>query len=127
HIRYVHYGEGDYAEGESAVRSLLAEAGHRPGTGAGAVRAEHAQGVRTPETYFGAARAQGFVNGPIVPGRQSFADPGPRTLPLNGVAYGGTWLVTAERATAARGASVSLRFRSRRVFCVLGAAGGPKR
>ena len=64
-VRYVHFGEGDYAGKEQVIRELLKEAGRRPG---GALAGAHGQaaspGVTTPETYLGAARAERFANGP---------------------------------------------------------------
>src|SRR5713226_416237 len=62
-VRYTHFGEGDYAKGEAAVRELLAQAGHAQSLGLPA----HAQGtatateLATPETYLGADKAQGFL------------------------------------------------------------------
>ena len=71
-IRYTHFGEGDYETTEAAIRSLLAEAGHKPGAEAEAEAETADPGLATPETYLGAARAQGWLNGPIDPGRQDF-------------------------------------------------------
>jgi cytochrome c biogenesis protein CcdA/thiol-disulfide isomerase/thioredoxin len=126
-IRYVHYGEGQYAEGEQAVRDLLVEAGHRDPGKVGHVNGERADGVRTPETYLGAARAQGFVNGPIATGQSEFAPYDPARLPPNGLAYGGRWRISDESATAERSATLSLNFSARRVFLVLGSPGEPGR
>ena len=128
HVRFVHFGEGAYEETESAIRSLLAEAGRPPGRRAGKPAAETADpGVRTPETYLGADRADGFVNGPIRPGPRGFTAPDPDGLPPNGFAYGGAWLIGGSSARALSGATLSLRFRARRVFLVLGSPGGPRR
>jgi cytochrome c biogenesis protein CcdA/thiol-disulfide isomerase/thioredoxin len=131
-VRFVHFGEGDYETTEKAIRSLLAESGGR-GLGAGArASAERADpGVATPETYLGAERAQGFVNGPIAPGRQSFGGVGatPRVvdrLPPNALAYRGRWRISGESATALRGAAIDLSFEARRVFLVLGSPRGPR-
>ncbi len=126
-VRYVHYGEGAYAEGEQAVRSLLTEAGHGRVGGVGQVKAERADGVKTPETYLGAARAQGFVDGPISAGEQEFAPYDASSLPPNGLAYGGQWRITDESATAGNDATLSLNFESKRVFLVLGSPGRERR
>jgi cytochrome c biogenesis protein CcdA/thiol-disulfide isomerase/thioredoxin len=126
-IRYVHFGEGDYATTERAVRSLLAEAGQ---SGLGGMTDAHieraSRGLATPETYLGAARAQGFLNGPIVPGAQSF-DPLPNglELPPNAFAYGGRWRIDRESATAGQGARIALDFKARRVFLVMGSTDQP--
>ncbi len=64
-VRYASFGEGDYAQTETAIRALLAEAGHDIGGHS------HPTGVivpsqeATPETYLGTARAQGFLSGPV--------------------------------------------------------------
>ena len=44
--------------------------------------------LRTPETYLGAARAQGWVNGPQ-PGSKDYGHADPGSLDLNQFAYGG--------------------------------------
>jgi cytochrome c biogenesis protein CcdA/thiol-disulfide isomerase/thioredoxin len=121
-IRYVHFGEGDYDVTESAIRSLLEEAGRKPGAEAEADAETADPGVRTPETYLGAARAQGWLNGQIIPGRNDFRGGGAAVdLPPNGFFYRGEWRVSPESATAIRDAAIDLRFKARRVFLVLGA------
>ena len=124
-VRYVHFGEGSYAETEAAIRSLLAEAGDRElGSGADAGRAEVADpGLRTPEIYLGWERAEGFVEAPR-PGVADYTAPDPGSLELNELAYGGRWRVDGESATAVAEATISLAFQARRVFLVLGAEGG---
>ena len=63
-VRYLAVGEGDYARTESAIRALLAEAGHRVGAKSHATGVIVPSGETTPETYLGTERAQGWVNGP---------------------------------------------------------------
>ena len=119
-VRDAHFGEGGYADTERAIRTLLAEAGQRNlGAGARASAQAPSAGTITPETYLGAARARGWVNGLIHPGDQSFgAAPGP--LSANQFAYAGSWGITDEDATARQGAEIDLQFDARRVFLVLG-------
>lgn len=121
-VRYVHFGEGAYAETEAAIRSLLAEAGDpRLGAGARAGRAEVADpGLRTPETYLGWERAAGFVETPR-PGTATYTAPDPGSLARNQLGYGGRWRVDRESATAVAESTISLAFQARRVFLVLGA------
>ena len=127
HVRYVHFGEGAYEETEQAIRSLLAEAGSkRLGGGVGDEHAETADpGVRTPETYLGWQRAQGFAEPPR-PGTHAYRAQRGRP-PTNGFALGGRWKVDGESATAVEDASIRLGFRARRVFLVLGSERGPGR
>ena len=123
-IRYVHFGEGDYAAGQRAIRQLLAAAGRAPAGGDVRVRAQHAaKGLRTPESYLGAAKAQGFVGGPLSPGTESFRPTPPASLPPNQLSYGGLWTIAGEAATARKSATLELNFDARRVFLVLGSPG----
>src|SRR5262245_58538329 len=123
YVRDAHFGEGGYAGTERAIRTLLEQAGH-PNLGAGARATGQApsRGATTPETYLGAARASGWVNGTIHPGHQDFG-PVASTIPVNHFAYGGRWAVTDEDATSEAGAGIDLEFNSRRVFLVLGSPG----
>ena len=126
-IRYVHFGEGQYEQTEAAIRSLLAEAGSGGlGAGARAGSVERADPMlRTPETYLGTARAQGWVNGPQ-PGSKDYGAADPGSLGLNEFAYGGAWDVGDESARAGEGATIALGFQARRVFLVLGSEDGPR-
>ncbi len=125
HVRYTHFGEGNYAETEAAIRSLLAEAGEKElGDGVGSKDAETADpGVGTPETYLGFERAQGFATPPS-PGISDYVAPA-AAPPTNAFALDGRWEVDAESATALSDASIRLGFEARRVFLVLGADDGP--
>ena len=119
-IRYAHFGEGDYETTERAIRSLLAEAGESDlGPEAQASGETIDPGTGTPETYFGGARAQGFVQR-LQPGPHDYGAIDPERLGLNQFAYAGTWDVSLESAEAIDDASISLRFQARRVFVVMG-------
>ncbi len=127
-VRYVHFGEGSYEETERAIRSLLAEAGDSDLGGEaqpeGGVEVAD-DGVRTPETYLGTARAQGWVRSPQ-PGRFDYGTPPPLDeLDLNEFAYGGVWDVSPDAAVANGDSRIELSFQARRVFLVLGSPGGP--
>ncbi|MFL5909125.1 MAG: cytochrome c biogenesis protein DipZ, partial [Gaiellaceae bacterium] len=122
-VRLVHFGEGEYAAKEQAIRELLAERGD---ASLGTVTQVHAQQPSaadvTPESYVGADKAQGFVNGPIKTGTHDFGSSS-SPLPLNALRYRGRWKISADSARAASGAGLDLRFRARRVFLVLGSPG----
>lgn len=124
-VRATHFGEGEYAKTERQIRSLLAEAGD---TSLGA-QSKTAAAVQpssepiTPETYLGAARAQGWVNGQIPTGAQNFGR-APASLPQSAFAYAGHWRIGEESATtAAADARIDVNFRARRVYLVLGSPG----
>jgi cytochrome c biogenesis protein CcdA/thiol-disulfide isomerase/thioredoxin len=127
-IRYAHFGEGAYGETEAAIRSLLAEAGDSQLGGMskpdGNVEVAD-RDLRTPETYLGAARGQGWVNGPQ-PGSKDYGRLRASSLRLNQFAYGGIWDIGNEAATAGDGAAVGLSFKARRVFLVLGSPGNAR-
>ena len=119
HVRYLHFGEGSYAETEQAIRTLLREAGRDPGAGARATGETIAAGATTPETYLGAERARGWSQDPILAGEQDFG-PVPGGLPRDGFAYSGEWDVEDELAAAGEAAGIDLSFNARRVFLVMG-------
>ena len=78
HVRYAHFGEGEYGEKEKVIRELLAEAGGRRWAAGGSTStaiAPSADGRRTPETYLGAARAERFTNPILSPGLHDFSAP----------------------------------------------------
>ena len=118
-VRDAHFGEGDYAQTELAIRTLLRQAGHANlGAGARAAAQAPSGGQITPETYLGSARAQGWVT-PVHPGDQDFGAPR-ADLSAGQFAYAGHWGVTDEDATSGAGGEIDLEFNARRVFLVLG-------
>ena len=126
-LRYTHFGEGSYEETESAIRSLLTEAGAKDLGGdarPGAVE-ETDPGLRTPETYVGWQRAQGYVQPPH-PGEGVYRPPPAGALRPNAFALGGTWRIDGESGEAVSDSTLSLRFQARRVFLVVGSPGRPR-
>jgi cytochrome c biogenesis protein CcdA/thiol-disulfide isomerase/thioredoxin len=122
HVRYAHFGEGDYEESERVIRQLLAE-----DTGGALVSEriadETPMGIQTPESYLGYERLDRFVGSPIEPdGEAEYTIP--QFVPLHGLAYGGHWTVEGERIVAGRGARLRLHFLAGNVYLVLGTAGG---
>jgi cytochrome c biogenesis protein CcdA/thiol-disulfide isomerase/thioredoxin len=126
-VRYTHFGEGDYAKTETAIRSLLEEA---RGGALGRPTHAHAQvpaaGVGTPETYLGYARSERVVPRALTSGTRRYPAVDGK-LPLSHLSLEGTWNVGRESATAVSAASLRLEFQARRVFCVLTSRGGPGR
>jgi cytochrome c biogenesis protein CcdA/thiol-disulfide isomerase/thioredoxin len=123
-IRHTHFGEGSYGETETAIRKLLAEAGHNPGKGmSGATGIKPSAGVTTPESYLGAARADRFVNGPIQPGSHDYG--AISNLVPDSLGYQGKWKIGLEEATG-EGGSLALNFNAKRVYLVLSSPGHPR-
>ncbi|KWF08703.1 cytochrome c biogenesis protein DipZ [Burkholderia pseudomultivorans] len=130
-IRRHHFGEGEYAESERAIQSLLAEAGHPDAlnvplglAGApaqGALAAADSADVRSPETYVGYARAEDFASPGGVVRDASHRYDAPAHPDLNDWGLAGTWQVGAERATlAAPAGKIVYRFHARDLHLVLG-------
>ncbi|VWD48308.1 cytochrome c biogenesis protein DipZ [Burkholderia contaminans] len=130
-VRRHHFGEGEYAESERSIQSLLAEAGHPEAlnvpiglAGApakGALAAADSADVRSPETYVGYARAEDFMSpgGVVRDAASHYAEPA--RPGLNDWGLAGTWQVGAERATlAAPAGRIVYRFHARDLHLVLG-------
>lgn len=116
-VRYVHFGEGDDARTEAAIRSLLAEAdGGDLGADAKPKDVVTPSDVATPETYIGTARAQGWAQAPRK-GVHDYA--APRSLRPNEFALSGRWDIGDQQATAQRGAGLQVAFHARDVYLVL--------
>jgi cytochrome c biogenesis protein CcdA/thiol-disulfide isomerase/thioredoxin len=121
-VRFADFGEGQYGRKEDVIRALIAEAGRPAGRGmSGAHGLVPDPNVTTPESYLGAARAERFVNGAIMPGTQDFGTP--PAPPPDQLAYAGTWQIGDQPATAGAGAALTLNFGARRVYLVLGSPG----
>ncbi len=125
HVRYAHFGEGDYAQDEHAIRTLLAEAGAKRLGSTTHVNAENPPRLATPETYVGLSRAQGYVQAPM-PGPFTYPPP-PASLKQNEFALSGTWTERPEEGVAGAGAGIDLSFVAKRVYIVLGTSDGRPR
>ena len=124
HIRYAHFGEGDYEESERVIRQLLAEGQDGPLV-SGAIEDATPTGPQTPESYLGYGRIDRFVGSSIQPDREA-AYTIPQFVPLHGLAYGGRWRVEEERIVAGEDARLRLHFKGGDVFLVLGTSAGPE-
>jgi cytochrome c biogenesis protein CcdA/thiol-disulfide isomerase/thioredoxin len=121
-LRYIHFGEGEYASTEQAIRTLLNAGGSALGKPSKVRAQRQASGTTSPETYLGAAKGGAFVDGPIQPGRRDFGSPsGP--LPLNNLRYTGHWRIRKTSAIAGPDGGIEMSFDARRVFLVLGSPG----
>jgi cytochrome c biogenesis protein CcdA/thiol-disulfide isomerase/thioredoxin len=121
-VRYATFGEGDYDKTETAIRALLAEAGHQVGGKSHPTGVIVPSEVATPETYMGTLRAQGWTNGPKT-GTHDYGPPPSGSLPLNDFAYSGTWDITGQPAEAISGAGVDMEFKAKNVYLVLSSPG----
>jgi cytochrome c biogenesis protein CcdA/thiol-disulfide isomerase/thioredoxin len=117
-VRYATFGEGSYDKTETAIRALLAEAGHQVGGKSHPTDVVAPSEVATPESYTGTARAQGFVKGPFT-GTHAYGPPPANELPLNDLAYSGTWDIGKQPAEAVSEAGLNLHFKAKNVYLVL--------
>jgi thiol-disulfide isomerase/thioredoxin len=136
-IRHHVFGEGDYEHSEAIIRQLLAEAGHK--TLDAAPLAIDAQGaevaadwttLRSPETYVGYARADGFVSpgGSIFDRSRVYV--APARLRLNEWALAGDWTLKRDGAVLNKAEGrITYRFHARDLHLVMGPAkrGTPQR
>jgi cytochrome c biogenesis protein CcdA/thiol-disulfide isomerase/thioredoxin len=118
HVRYYHFGEGDYEETEAAIRTLLGP-GAPPASG---LAEEGLRELVTPESYLGWQRLARHAGTDVQRDREAAYEP-PTQLAENELAFGGFWTVEDERAVAGRGATLRLRYRARDVFLVLTGTG----
>ena len=122
HIRSTHFGEGDYNQTESEIRSLLAEAGAAalPAAGSSAAPPPFVAN-QTPETYIGTDRADRFDSPEsAAPGSNRYTFPS--SLPDDGFAASGTFDFQPQYATAtASGDRLELSFYARDVYLVAAA------
>jgi cytochrome c biogenesis protein CcdA/thiol-disulfide isomerase/thioredoxin len=118
-VRYTSEGEGNDARTEAAIRTLLDEAGTTPdGTDGNLGAIEASADVRTPESYLGSDRAERIEGGTLRPGSRDFGAL-PRRLPANGIAFGGSWTISGDHATARSASRLALDFTSQHVYLVL--------
>jgi cytochrome c biogenesis protein CcdA/thiol-disulfide isomerase/thioredoxin len=119
HVRYAHFGEGEYQRSEDVIRRLLAEKA-LPKPVSASIRDQTPTERLTPETYLGSARIDRFVGSRLIPGREADYSI-PKVVPQSSFGYGGRWTVEKERIVAGRNARIRLSFHAREVFLVLGA------
>jgi thiol-disulfide isomerase/thioredoxin len=123
-IRAYDFGEGGYGTMESNIRQLL--------TANGATRLPPRTDVadKTPtnqvtqETYLGYSESnpQYFV-GTATDYNKAVDYHAPSSIPLNDVAFSGTWTDRSQQATAGANAALSLHFTADDVYLVLGGSG----
>src|SRR3954468_22414069 len=119
-VRYASIGEGDYDKTENAIRLLLAEAGHRRLGGDARPEGVVVPSKRiSPETYLGTQRAEGWIAGEPQAGENQYPSVAGK-LAVNTFAFGGTWNVGEQAATAVRGATIDATVQARNVYLVLG-------
>jgi len=122
HLRFVHFGEGEYDTTEARIRTLLGEnAGMLPV--ANKLSDPTPTGAMTPESYLGYQRLARFSDRSITPDRFAAYRFPTRSLQPNELSYAGRWRVEPEDIVAGPGARLRLSFLARSVHLVLGGRG----
>ena len=111
-VRYAHFGEGEYEETEAAIRELLAEAGQRPGAPAPRRAVERLSGGDDAGELPRRAARRAVRQRADRPRLRDFELPA-AGLPDDSLAYGGTWRIGLDGATAVGGARARHRLRRR--------------
>jgi cytochrome c biogenesis protein CcdA/thiol-disulfide isomerase/thioredoxin len=124
HLRYFHFGEGEYGQTEEHIRALLAEPAGRLPPRTADLDDHTPRALITPELYLGYRRVSRYA-GEVMLAPDRVSDYSlPASLPESAFAYGGRWRVEGERIVAASpGATLLLRFRASKVHLVLGGRG----
>jgi hypothetical protein len=126
HIRHHNFGEGGYDRSERVVRQLLHDAGAVDLPNEATVEARGIElfadwhNLRSPETYVGLARSEGFAS----PGRPVVDEPHVYTVPshlrANQWALAGNWTVGREEAMSNEAnALIACRFHARDLHLIL--------
>ena len=133
HVRYHHFGEGEYAMTEMAVQQLLLEAGAddldqelvvvEP---RGLEVAADWRTLRSPETYLGYAQGTRFASAAGARFDTAHRYAGAAHLPLNYWDLFGTWTVAQEAAVLQEpGGRVAFQFEARDLNLVMGPTAEP--
>jgi len=125
--RHHEFGEGDYAASEKVIQSLLAEAGGKVEPGIAKVSGEGAQGapdfanLRSPETYLGHARTNGFASPGGIRADAPASYEAATSPRLNQWSLSGNWTVAGEFAASQQaGGRINHRFHARDLHLVMG-------
>jgi len=120
-LRYVEAGEGNYSETESLIRDLLAATNSwlPPPTD---VLNRTPTETTTPEIYLGSFGLQ-FNAGPTVIYGKTATYTFPLEIPLDYIAFQGTWANNGNAAISRARAALRLYFQAKDVYMVLGGQG----
>ena len=122
HIRYIHFGEGEYDTTEARIRTLLGEGAEMLPV-ASRLSDPTPKTELTPETYLGYRRLQRFAQSTVTPKQFDQYRFPKRALRQNELAYSGSWKVNPDEIVAGLGARLRLNFIARKVHLVLGGRG----
>ncbi len=122
-VRAYDFGEGGYGAMESNIRMLLSANGVTdlpPRTDVPDKTPTSA--AITPESYVGYDRLNNAVGTSVAQDKSIVYHP-PASIPSNSLAFGGTWAVHSEEATAGSNATLGLQFTADDVYLVMSGQG----
>jgi cytochrome c biogenesis protein CcdA/thiol-disulfide isomerase/thioredoxin len=122
-VRAYSFGEGGYSSMESNIRMLLTANGisDLPPRTDVPDKTPTNQSM-TPESYVGYQRLSNEVGTSVEPDKAIVYHP-PASIPSNSLAFGGTWTVHSEEATAGARATLGLQFSADDVYLVMSGQG----
>ena len=126
HVRYTHFGEGEYDTTEESIRKLLEEAGKTELGATAEATGQKPTDLATPETYLGSKRAERFLPAAPEPGTKVYDKPA-GDLPESHFALSGEWTADDERALAGKRARLYATVTGKRVFLVMSSEGDKPR
>lgn len=126
HIRYEHFGEGDYDRSEHVIQELLRQAGAKnvdnsvsTVSATGVEQAASGQSNISPETYLGYSRGANFASDKV--SEDQPADYHIAALPLDSWGLEGRWTIGDEHITLNGGTGkIAYQFHARDLHLVLG-------
>jgi thiol-disulfide isomerase/thioredoxin len=121
-VRAYNFGEGGYSTMEDNIRMLLTANGVTNLPARTDVPDKTPTNEITPESYVGDERLNNAVGTAVVPNKAIVYHP-PATIPSNSLAFGGTWTVHNEGATAGNNATLGLQFTADDVYLVMSGEG----
>jgi len=121
-VRAYDFGEGGYSSMENNIRMLLTANGVTDLPARTDVPDKTPTNDITPESYVGDERLGNAVGTAVVPNKPTVYHP-PSTIPSNSLAFGGTWTVHNEEATAGSDATLGLQFTADDVYLVMSGEG----
>ena len=122
-VRAYDFGEGGYGTMESNIRMLLTANGvaNLPPRTDVPDKTPTSEAI-TPESYVGYERLSNEVGTSVAPDKAIVYHP-PSSIPSNSLAFGGTWTVHNEGATAGSDATLGLQFTANDVYLVMSGQG----
>jgi cytochrome c biogenesis protein CcdA/thiol-disulfide isomerase/thioredoxin len=121
-VRAYDFGEGGYGEMESNIRMLLSADGVSDLPPRTDVPNKTPTNNLTPESYVGYDRLDNETGTPVADDK-TIVYHAPSSIPSNDLAFGGTWTVHQEEATAGPDATLGLNFEADDVYLVMSGNG----